>query len=141
MTVYFGLSIETNRKEESESIVNYFKAKLLSQPVYFTKDVENNYWVNVYSDFYTMTDGERKQLTNLLYSTLKQSDLNYRYALVGTEVDEFKTYSELIKDLSCINIPGLVISTKLSECLDLTKWEYFSAGYIWQSYKLFNNEH
>ena len=141
MTVYFGLSIETNRKEESESIVNYFKAKLLSQPVYLTKDVENNYWVNVYFDFYTMTDGERRQLTNLLYSTLKQSDLNYRYALVGTEVDEFRTYSELIKDLSCINIPGLVISTKLSEGLDLTKWEYFSAGYIWQSYKLFNNEH
>ncbi|GFE70259.1 hypothetical protein [Chroococcus sp. FPU101] len=60
----------------------------------------------------------------------------FRYALVGVEVDEFRTYSKLIEDSAILSFSGLVLSKtiwaeigKPSTCRD------FSLGYVWKPYE------
>jgi hypothetical protein len=52
------------------------------------------------------------ELGMLLYKHLRIAP-PFRYALVGVEVDEFRTYSELIEDLPNLSIPGLVLAKKI----------------------------
>lgn len=49
------------------------------------------------------------ELGIFLYHTLRFAP-SFRYALVGVEVDEFRTYSELIEDLSNLSLPGLILA-------------------------------
>lgn len=140
MTWYNELSIECATAEQATQVSDYFKEVVKTYLPPYTPTVSNygyaeGWWVVIHFEYeYINAD------FTYLYTSLQQSNLDYRYALAGLETSEFRTYSELIEDLPTITIPGLVISSKLSEDLDLTKWEYFSNGYIWQPYKLFNNE-
>jgi hypothetical protein len=60
----------------------------------------------------------------------------FRYALVGVEVDEFRTYSELMEDLSDLSLPGLVVAKNLDRRLaTLPGFRSFASGYVWQSYQ------
>ena len=106
------------------------------------QDIEKNWWCRVCPNnlselgidnpesAYLMTDLGLK-----LYSTLEFAP-SFRYALVGLEVDEFRTYSELIEDLPNLSIPGLVLSTALAEEVEtLPGFQPFSSGYVWQPYK------
>lgn len=111
------------------------------------QDIENNWWCRVYPErvysdnvsevgiyspesAYLMTE-----LGLLFYEALKFNS-SFRYALVGVEVDEFRTYSELIEDLPNLSIPGLVLSTALAEEVEtLPGFQPFSSGYVWQPYK------
>jgi hypothetical protein len=53
------------------------------------------------------------ELGIFLYHTLRLAP-SFRYALVGVEVDEFRTYSELTEDLSKLSLPGLVLAKELN---------------------------
>lgn len=74
------------------------------------------------------------ELGILLYQSLRFAP-PFRYALVGVEVDEFRTYSELIEDLFDLHIPGLVLSEVFKERVgESSAFRSFSRGYIWQPY-------
>jgi hypothetical protein len=65
-----------------------------------------------------------------------RSAIAFRYALVGVEVDEFRTYSELLEDTSELSIPGLVLATEVGQQLQLSSaYRTFSPGYIWLPYE------
>jgi len=89
----------------------YFENTVIKQ------DIEDNWWVIVMSkDRWGLYDS----LRNISF---------FRYALVGLEVDEFRTYSELREDLPSLDIPGLVISSNFENPIG---YKYFSPGYIWR---------
>ena len=96
------------------------------------------------------------ELRSLLYQSLRSAS-TFRYALVGVEVDEFRTYSELIEEASKVLptvstrlntknrftkpnsgnlfIPGLVLAKSLAQGLKiLSIFRSFSSGYVWQPY-------
>jgi hypothetical protein len=80
------------------------------------QDLEENWWCRVApsnlsevgidsaESAYFMTE-----LGILLYQALRFAP-TFRYALVGVEVDEFRTYRELIEESVSLLIPGLVLS-------------------------------
>ncbi len=105
------------------------------------QDIEQNWWCRVYPNnisevgidspesAYVMTE-----LGILLYQTLRFTS-SFRYALVGVEVDEFRTYSELMEDLSNLSLPGLVLAKELTLGLEiLPLFRTFSSRYVWQPY-------
>ncbi|GBE92367.1 hypothetical protein [Nostoc cycadae] len=106
------------------------------------QDIESNWWCRVYPNnisevginspesAYLMTD-----LGILLYQKLRTAPA-FRYALVGVEVDEFRTYSELIEDLPNLSVPGLVLSQIIEREVEILPiFRQFSFGYIWQPYQ------
>ena len=106
------------------------------------QDIEQNWWCRVYPNnmsqvgidspesAYVMTE-----LGILLYQNLRFAPW-FRYALVGVEVDEFRTYNELISDLSNLSIPGLVLAKELTQDIEtLPGFLPFSSGYVWQPYE------
>jgi hypothetical protein len=105
------------------------------------QDIDQNWWCRVYPNnisevgidspesAYLMTE-----LGILLYQTLRFTS-SFRYALVGVEVDEFRTYSELISDLPNLSLPGLVLAEELTLGLEiLPNFRTFSSKYVWQPY-------
>jgi hypothetical protein len=105
------------------------------------QDIEENWWCRVSPNnlsevgidnpesAYLMTE-----LGILLYQSLRFAP-PFRYALVGVEVDEFRTYSEIIEDLSNLSIPGLVLAKTLQPELEiLPLFRSFSPSYVWQPY-------
>jgi hypothetical protein len=74
------------------------------------------------------------ELGILLYQSLRFAP-PFRYALVGVEVDEFRTYSELIEESSNLYIPGLVLAKTLERELEiLPVFRFFSPSHVWQPY-------
>jgi hypothetical protein len=105
------------------------------------QDIEENWWCRVSPNnlsevgidspesAYLMTE-----LGILLYQSLQFAP-NFRYALVGVEVDEFRTYSELIEESSNLSISGLVLAKSLERELGiLPVFRSFGSGYVWQPY-------
>jgi hypothetical protein len=105
------------------------------------QDIEENWWCRVSpsnlsevgidspESAYLMTE-----LGILLYQSLKFAP-TFRYALVGVEVDEFRTYSELIEESSNLSIPGLVLAQSIQQELGiLPVFRSFSPSYVWQPY-------
>jgi hypothetical protein len=105
------------------------------------QDIEENWWCRVSPNnlsevgidspesAYLMTE-----LGILLYQSLRFAS-SFRYALVGVEVDEFRTYSELIEESSNLSIPGLVVAKPLERELGiLPVFRSFSPSYVWQPY-------
>jgi len=105
------------------------------------QDSSENWWCRVYPNnisevgidspesAYVMTE-----LGILFYQTLRFAP-SFRYALVGVEVDEFRTYSELMEDLSNLSLPGLVLAKELTQGLEiLPLFRTFSSSYVWQPY-------
>jgi hypothetical protein len=74
------------------------------------------------------------ELGIFLYQALRFAPA-FRYALVGVEVDEFRTYSELIAESASLLIPGLVISRSIEQELDLLPvFCSFGLTSVWQPY-------
>ncbi len=105
------------------------------------QDIEENWWCRVSPDnlsevgvdspesAYLMTE-----LGILLYQSLRFAS-SFRYALVGVEVDEFRTHSELIEESSNLSIPGLVLAKSIERELGiLPVFRSFSPSYVWQPY-------
>ncbi|MEQ8958190.1 MAG: hypothetical protein RLP02_09745, partial [Coleofasciculus sp. C2-GNP5-27] len=60
----------------------------------------------------------------------------FRYALVGVEVDEFRTYTELLESSSNSAFPGLVLAQTMGEAMGLSPdFRPFSPGYVWKPYE------
>ncbi|MBE9237016.1 hypothetical protein IQ227_13515 [Anabaena aphanizomenioides LEGE 00250] len=156
MAWIFSLSAECGDKKSAEVLAIHFRVwfiPLETDEKYHVcvdtfQDIENNWWCRVYSDNISCIGIDSVKTANLmtelgflfykhlrLYTTTLPRT-KFRYALVGVEVDEFRTYSELIEDLPNLSIPGLVLSTELTQGLEtLSGFQEFSSGYIWQPYK------
>lgn len=109
------------------------------------QDLEGNWWCRVRprnlsevgidapESAYLMTE-----LGILLYQRLQTAPA-FRYALVGVEVDEFRTYGELVNEFDStaphVSMPGLVLSREISQTLKVNSgFQAFSSNYVWQPY-------
>ncbi|MUG93930.1 hypothetical protein F7734_16600 [Scytonema sp. UIC 10036] len=108
------------------------------------QDSEDNWWVRVYpsgvSQIGITTPEDAYQMTEigiLLYQRLHSAP-PFRYALVGVEVDEFRTYSELLSTNSNtnLNFSGLVLSKALWQEMNCPiGFRIFTSGYLWKPYE------
>ena len=151
MAWIFSLSAECGANEsDAKEFARYFEGiswmlsnghKCLSYTEIF-QDIEENWWCRVSpknlsavgivspESAYLMTE-----LGILLYQSLRLAP-PFRYALVGVEVDEFRTYSELMEDLFHLSIPGLVVSkTFEQQAGELSAFRPFGSSYVWQPYE------
>ncbi|HAA31845.1 MAG TPA: hypothetical protein DCE56_34290 [Cyanobacteria bacterium UBA8553] len=108
------------------------------------QDDESNWWCMVcpsgISEIGVISPEDAHQMTEvglLLYGCLRSAPA-FRYALVGVEVDEFRTYSELVTadGQPDILVAGLVLAEDV--------WKYmgspvgfrsFNPGYLWKPYE------
>ena len=75
------------------------------------------------------------ELGILLYQRLRFAP-TFRYALVGVEVDEFRTYRELLEESPAPALPGLVLAETLWQRIGAsTAFRPFSSGYVWKPYE------
>ncbi|NJN30338.1 MAG: hypothetical protein HC824_07815 [Synechococcales cyanobacterium RM1_1_8] len=145
----FSLSVECGaQKNAAEQLASHFadsvwalsNGRESSCRVDLFQDIEDNWWcrvcpsqtseigVNAPEAAYLMTE-----LGILLYQRLRTAPA-FRYGLVGIEVDEFRTYSELLEE-EIVAIPGLVVASPIGRELgQADKFQNFSPGYIWQPY-------
>lgn len=72
----------------------------------------------------------------LLYQHLRSAP-PFRYAIVGVEVDEFRTYTELTEPLEKPFVyPGLVLAEVVWQAVGSPPgFQHFSSGYVWQPYE------
>ena len=159
MAWILSLSAECGSDENSaKKFAQYFgeirgyQWLLLKSTIYVCRtdifqDIEDNWWCRVYPErvysdnvsevgiyspesAYLMTE-----LGLLFYEALKFNS-SFRYALVGVEVDEFRTYSELIEDLPNLSIPGLVLAKTIEQEVEtLPIFRAFGSSYVWQPYQ------
>lgn len=106
------------------------------------QDADENWWCRVCPEnvsgtgidapdiAYTMTE-----LGILLYKRLRSAP-SFRYALVGVEVDEFRTYSELSAEVPATSFPGLVLAESTWRSLGAsTIFRPFVPSYVWHPYE------
>jgi hypothetical protein len=106
------------------------------------QDFEEHWWCRVCPDnlseigintpdiAYSMTE-----LGLFLYQRLRSAP-TFRYALVGVEVDEFRTYSELSTEISETSFPGLVLTERVWQAYGASPlFQPFSSGYVWHPYE------
>jgi hypothetical protein len=106
------------------------------------QDMEENWWCRVSPSEISkigIDTPETAHLTTelgiLLYQQLRTAP-QFRYALVGLEIDEFRTYSELLEDPSAVNFPGLVLAQTLWQSLGASSsFRPFSPAYVWKPYE------
>ena len=78
-----------------------------------------------------------REICAFLYDHLKGVP-SFRYALVGCEVDEFRTFTELVTEDSEMikRLAGLVIQHDIWQRLSRPSWfEPFAPGYLWLPYE------
>lgn len=106
------------------------------------QDIEENWWCRVcpsnMSEIGTDTPENAYHMTELgllLYQRLRTAP-SFRYALAGVEVDEFRTYRELIEESPTVAFPGLVLAETVWQTLGLpSTFRPFSSGYVWKPYE------
>lgn len=144
MTWAFSLSAECGAKQvAAEQFAQYFdglsylfsngNASQCHTAIF--QDIEGNWWCQVCPSGISEAGIEGSdiayQMTELgieLYQQL-QSAPPFRYALVGVEVDEFRTYSELISEGTVPRFPGLVLAEAVWQSLGAsTLFQPFSTG-------------
>lgn len=109
------------------------------------QDIEENWWCQVcpsgisgITGFGTDTPETAYLMTELgiiLYQHLRTTP-TFRYALVGVEVDEFRTYKELLEESPAPAFPGLVLAETVWQAMGSSPtFRPFSLGYVWQPYE------
>jgi hypothetical protein len=106
------------------------------------QDLDANWWCRVFPSgisevgintpetAYLMTE-----LGILLYQRLRSAP-TFRYALVGVEVDEFRTYSELLEESLNVAFPGLVMAETVWQAMGSSPaFRSFTFGYVWKLYE------
>lgn len=126
---YFEVSYKNYFDLENSKTIPFFKRRFF----YYLETVVNNYnkQTGIDSPFnaYLMT-----HLGLAFYQRLKTAP-SFRYALVGVEVDEFRTYNELLEEED-LDFPGLVLSESLwQEMGSSPVFQPFSSGYVWKPYE------
>jgi hypothetical protein len=107
------------------------------------QDLENNWWCRVCPQGLSLTGVDTPdtaylmtEIGILLYRQL-QSAPPFRFAIVGMEVDEFRTYTELISDREILAVlfPGLVLANSVWQSLDAPgSFRKFGEDYVWLAY-------
>jgi hypothetical protein len=140
MAWIFALNAECGGSvEDARAVAEHFA----SWPTGVQADADDNWWcwaapaglsrsgITTAEDAVAMTEAGHQ-----LYDRLRTAPARYRYALVGVETDEFRTYRELVEDDDLTRFPGLV--------LDKPTWAAtgrspgfvpFTPGYRWLPYR------
>lgn len=151
MAWIFSLSVECGTEQsEAEKFADHFKdstwtinSGIRSQcRSDIFADLEGNWWCRVCpsglseigieapESAYLMTE-----LGILLYQKLRSAP-SFRYGIVGVEVDEFRTYSELIEDLTAPNLSGIVVSQDIWQLIGSpSTLRNFALNYLWKPYE------
>lgn len=153
MAWIFSLSAECGATQEAaDSFAKHFKesswvssgeeAWKCSTQVF--QDGEGNWWCMVcpsgISEIGVISPEDAHQMTKvglLLYRRLRSAP-SFRYALVGVEVDEFRTYSELVTadGESDIVVAGLVLAEEVWQQMGCpVGFRSFKSGYFWKPYE------
>jgi hypothetical protein len=146
MAWIFSLSVEFGAHEESARAAEAHFARIGSGDAVRTarvapfRDAEGAWWVRVEPEGVGQRgaedEAEERRMAAaaaLLYEALRTFD-GYRYALVGVEVDEFRTYAELIAGggPDAAALTGLVVSDTVWDALGRpAAFERFAPGYRW----------
>jgi hypothetical protein len=148
----FSLSAECGESEaDADKFCQHFQGSILNLDDGSSfecrgdifQDLDDNWWcrvcpqgislmgINTPETAYLMTE-----IGISLYRLL-QSAPDFRFALVGVEVDEFRTYTELIEDrgLLAVLFPGLVLANPVWKSIGSPgSFRKFAGNYVWQSY-------
>jgi hypothetical protein len=107
------------------------------------QDLDDNWWCRVCPQGISLTGINTPETAYLMTEIgislyrLLQSAPDFRFALVGVEVDEFRTYTELIEDreLLAVLFPGLVLANPVWKLIGSPgSFRKFAGDYVWQSY-------
>jgi hypothetical protein len=106
------------------------------------QDLDDNWWCRVVPNGLSQIGVDAPdaayQMTELgitLYQRLRTAPA-FRYAIVGVEVDEFRTYGELCEETSLGQFKGLVLSAVIHPAMaDRSAFRPFSPGYLWVPYE------
>jgi hypothetical protein len=107
------------------------------------QDLDDNWWCRVCPQGISLTGINTPETAYLMTEIgislyrLLQSAPDFRFALVGVEVDEFRTYTELIEDreLLAVLFPGLVLANPVWKSIGSPgSFRKFAGNYVWQSY-------
>lgn len=151
MSWIFSLSVECGTEQtDAEHFSHYFEGVSWvisnnNQSHCHTgifQDIEDNWWCRVsFSSIGGVgidtpeTAHIMTEIGILLYQHLRFAP-KFRYALVGLEVDEFRTYSELIEEASPQSFPGLVLAETIWQKVGSPPtFRAFSSGYVWKPYE------
>jgi hypothetical protein len=97
------------------------------------QDMEENWWCRVLPNNISEIGIDSPESAYVMTELFAPQ---FRYALVGVEVDEFRTYSELIEDLPNLTFSGLVLAKSLQQEFGLLpSFRAFSPNYVWQPYE------
>ena len=151
MAWVFSLSAECgSERGTAEQFAHHFDAVALSlsngsiSECHTTvfQGIDENWWCQICPGGVSEIDIEALDLAYLmtelgilLYQHL-QSAPTFRYALVGVEVDEFRTFDELLEESSTLAMPGLVLANSTWQSIGLpSMFRAFSPGCVWQPYE------
>jgi hypothetical protein len=106
------------------------------------QDLDDNWWCRVVPRGLSQIGADAPdaayQMTELgiaLYQRLRNAPA-FRYAIVGVEVDEFRTYGELCEATSLGQFKGLVLSESIDPAIaHRSAFRQFSPGYLWVPYE------
>jgi hypothetical protein len=105
------------------------------------QDLDDNWWCRVVPNGLSQIGIDAPdaayQMTELgiaLYQRLRTAP-DFRYAIVGVEVDEFRTYDELRQELSLAGFKGLVLNAAIGQTWHEMNLRPFSPGYVWLPYE------
>jgi hypothetical protein len=79
-----------------------------------------------------------REIGKLIYGSLQNAP-DFRYALLGVEVDVFRTFNELLEDTIITDQPssfeGLVLAESIWEMINRPAgFQIFKPGYVWIPY-------
>lgn len=105
-------------------------------------DIEKNWWCRVCPSGISRVGIDTPEtayllteLGILLYQHLRSAP-PFRYALVGMEVDEFRTYGELLEESHTPSFPGIVLAETVWQAIGSSPtFRPFSLGYVWKPYE------
>ncbi|MEW6493289.1 MAG: hypothetical protein AB1589_12405 [Cyanobacteriota bacterium] len=152
MAWIFSLSAECGSTQEAaDSFANHFKESSWTSSgeevwkcnTQVFQDGEGNWWCMVcrsdISEIGVISPEDAHQMTEVglvLYRRLRSAP-SFRYALVGVEVDEFRTYSELVTEgQPDILVAGLVLAEEVWQQMGCpVGFRSFKSSYLWKPYE------
>jgi hypothetical protein len=153
MAWVFSLSAECGeQKQAAEAVANHFKGLTvtLANGTQFPCRVstfchDGDWWAMICPEGVSQSgirnEHDAIQMTEIgraLYERLRTSPA-YRYALVGVEVDAFRTFSELDDDVIQRAFDGLVLAEVVWQKLGSPAiFAPFSSGYRWRPFRSAN---
>ena len=147
----FSLSVECGRSQDAvKRFAVYFEGMTLTLSTGLSsrchttifRDMDENWWCRICPSDISETGIEATdtaylmtELGILLYQQLRPAP-SFRYGIAGVEVDEFRTYSELLEETSIADFLELVLAEDTWRALaSPSTFIPFTQGYVWQPYE------